>query len=74
MNPFLVKFICALEINSEANISKLNTIWGLAGQIKSFRWPHLARGPYVVHAFSKRTLKPTFATKLYLDFCNTTLT
>jgi len=30
--------------------SKINKIWGFAGQIKSFCGPHLARGPYVVHA------------------------
>ena len=28
-------------------------ILGFAGQIKSFRGPHLARGPYVVHACSR---------------------
>jgi hypothetical protein len=31
----------------------MNKILGLAGQIKSFRGPDLARGPYVVHAWSK---------------------
>ncbi len=30
--------------------SKINKIWGLAGQIKCFHGPHLACGPYVVHA------------------------
>jgi len=33
--------------------SKINKIWGFAGQIKSFRGPHLARRPYIVHACSK---------------------
>jgi len=36
--------------------SKINKICGFAGQIKSFRWPHLARGPYVVHAWIKITI------------------
>jgi len=31
--------------------SKINKIWGFAGQIKSFCGPHLAHGPYVVHAW-----------------------
>jgi len=30
--------------------SKINKICGFEGQIKSFCGPHLARGPYVVHA------------------------
>jgi len=29
--------------------------WGIAGQIKSFCGPHLARGPYVVHPWFKVT-------------------
>ncbi len=32
--------------------SKIKRIWGFAGHIKSFRGPHLARGPCVVHAWS----------------------
>jgi len=36
MNPFLVKFICALEINSEANISKLNLSYFSITIYKSF--------------------------------------
>jgi len=33
--------------------SKLNKIWGFVGQIKSLRGPHLTRGLYVAHAWSK---------------------
>jgi hypothetical protein len=29
---------------------------GFAGQIKSLRGPHLARGPYVVHAWAYRII------------------
>ncbi len=29
-------------------IKERSKIWGFAGQIKSFCWPHLARGPYVL--------------------------
>jgi len=31
---------------------KNKKIWGFTGQIKSFRGPHLARGPYVVHTWT----------------------
>ncbi len=33
--------------------SKINKKWGFAGQIKRFCGPHLACGPYVVHACSR---------------------
>jgi hypothetical protein len=32
-------------------MSKLNTIWGFAGQIKSLR------GPYVVHAYTRAFIR-----------------
>ncbi len=33
--------------------SKTNKIKGFRGQIKSFRGPHFALGPYVVHHWSR---------------------
>ena len=41
--PFECAFIKKTSLNRK--------ILGFAGQIKSFRGPHLARGPYVVHAW-----------------------
>jgi len=35
-------------------IEEKSKIWGFAGQIKSFCGPHLARGPYVVHAWTRK--------------------
>jgi len=38
--------------------SKIHKIWGFVGQIKSFCGPHLARGPYVVHAWVNVWFRP----------------
>jgi hypothetical protein len=34
--------------------SEINKIYGFVDHIKSFRGPHLARGPYVVDAWSNK--------------------
>ena len=42
---------CYVSTNSNSVfIKQRSKIWGFAVQIKSFCGPHLARGPYVVHA------------------------
>ncbi len=35
---------------------------GFAGQIENFRGPHLAHGPYVVHAWSKQSVRENLIT------------
>jgi len=53
--------------------SKINKIWGFTGQIKSFRGPHLSRGPYVVHAWyreMKKCIRERFTDLDKLNFVN----
>jgi len=40
--------------NLEKKLNRNN--FGIAGQIKSFRGPHLARGPYVVHVWVRAVI------------------
>ena len=53
------KILCLYQfigwICQENNLKAQNVGLGLAGQIKSFHGPHLARGPYIVHAWVKES-------------------